>query len=194
MKPISKQQKLLAYEEAAPALQAGKVLCFQTDTVMGLHCLPNQVSKIISLKNCPNKPFILMISCLEDIMDEVELRNLSAYQLQQLNSIHQPPITWLVPHNGKNKQYQNLAKDKLLAVRMVFNLQIRQIIRSTGPLISTSANRFQEETADNLAEAYEIFGDRLEYCEIECQNCLKCPSIIKDLITGDVKRCLNYQK
>jgi L-threonylcarbamoyladenylate synthase len=50
-----------------------------------------------------------------------------------------------------------------LAVRVPDNFELRNLIKKTGPIVSTSANLRGQEPAKTVKEARKYFGDRLDF-------------------------------
>ena len=50
-----------------------------------------------------------------------------------------------------------------LAVRIPENEALRSLLRETGPLMTTSANKHGGKTAATIAEAQRIFGDSVDF-------------------------------
>ena len=64
-----------------------------------------------------------------------------------------------------------------LAVRLIKQNPLRQMILQIGPLVSTSANREGESPIRNSTAAEKVFGKKIDYyCEVnEKQEKASCP-------------------
>ena len=128
-------------ERAAGLLRAGAVVAFPTDTVYGLGAAtPEAVSRVYGLKGREaSKPLILMAAGAADL--GVRL-NAAARTLAER---HWPgPLTLVVPDGHRGT----------VGVRVPAHELMLALLRRTGPLWTTSANRSGEPdclTADEVA-------------------------------------------
>jgi tRNA threonylcarbamoyl adenosine modification protein (Sua5/YciO/YrdC/YwlC family) len=122
-------------EEIASVLLSGGVVLLPTDTVYGLHALPDFGSRIAAIKGRDeNKPFVTIAASIEQI------ESIGIEVPDQLREVWPAPLTAIL---YKNKS--------TLAIRVPDLAWLRSLLEQTGPLVSTSANRSGEDpiTAPN---------------------------------------------
>lgn len=145
-------------------LLKGSIGVLPTDTIYGIHALAlnkQSIEKVYSLRGRSiEKPFIILISSLEDLklfeitLDEKIKRKLSLIWPNPVSVILEVPANkFEYLHRGNNT----------LAFRLPNNKLLLQILRSTGPLISTSVNKEGEKSAQTIEEAFNYFGDKIDF-------------------------------
>ncbi|HVR39317.1 MAG TPA: L-threonylcarbamoyladenylate synthase [Thermoanaerobaculia bacterium] len=124
-------------------LQSGGVVLLPTDTIYGLHAIatdPRAVDRIVELKGRDDtKPFVVLAASIE----QLEELGIAARPeiLQALSSIWPGPLTAILSLRQPISASRNKSS---LAVRIPDLAWLRDLLRETGPLISTSANRSGE--------------------------------------------------
>lgn len=149
----------LVLEPAALAvrLQAGEPVLFPTDTLVALAALPEHAAQIWQLKQRPpDKPLILMGA------DLAQLRQVSGVQWPpqalQLAQRHWPgALTLVLPAAGPLVEQLNAAGNSL-GLRVPACPMAQELLRLSGPLATTSANRSGEPAATSADEAEACFG------------------------------------
>ena len=161
---------------AAQIINAGGVIVVPTDTVYGVACDPfNEaaVAKIYELKRRPRtKALQILMSGVED------LEKLGLYLPSPLDILGKKflpggysPIArakkgsvasnlaTLCKTNETDAQTQ--ATEATQGVRVPDCPELMQILRVTGPLAASSANRSGNESADSVEEAFAAFGNEI---------------------------------
>jgi L-threonylcarbamoyladenylate synthase len=143
----------LQLHEIAQSLAAGAVILMPTDTIYGLHAMATNdeaVNRIAEIKGRDDtKPFIVLSASVDQLAD----LGVSADHdlLARLASIWPAPLTVILPRGGST-----------LAVRIPALDWLRDLIKRTGPLVSTSANRSGEPAVDNPSTLAPDLQDRLD--------------------------------
>ncbi len=147
---VGKKEK----EKIIDFLKSGGVCVLPTDTVYGLHCLASNkkgIEKIHLLKKEEkDKPLINLISDKKDVsgfgikVGESEKIIIDKYW--------PGPNTIIFGKNDGSTVSFRVPADKFLI----------EIIKRTGPLVSTSANIHGYPPAKNVDEAIEYFGDEID--------------------------------
>lgn len=135
-----------------------------TDTIYGLvgrAFSKKAVERIYKIKKRnKNKPFIILVSSVEDIgMFGVSLSE-ETYLL--LKKIFPAKVSVILPCDNRKFAYLHRGK-KSLAFRVPKNLRLRRLIKKTGPLVAPSANPEGMILADTIQKAKEYFGDKVDF-------------------------------
>lgn len=163
---------------AAQIINAGGVIVVPTDTVYGVACDPfNEaaVAKIYQLKRRPRtKALQILMSSVSD------LEKLGLYLPTPLDVLAEKflpggysPIArakkdsvatrlaTLCKADDNNEQSKATQCEATQGVRVPDCPELMKILRVTGPLAASSANRSGNESADSVEEAFEAFGDEI---------------------------------
>jgi L-threonylcarbamoyladenylate synthase len=144
-----------ALEAALAVVRAGGLIAFPTDTVYGLGCAVNQYPSIQALFEAKgrdfNKAIAVLAGSVESLADVAESLNEQANRLAE----HFWPgaLTLVVPK--KSGLPENLSIYPTVGVRMPNHPFALQLLRATGPLATTSANRSGEA---NPVTAQEVLA------------------------------------
>lgn len=144
-----------------PALiKSGKVGVLPTDTVYGLVAdahNPEASAKILEIKGRPLKPGTLIAADIHQLAElGIKLRYLKAVEQYWPN-----PISIVLPM-GPELEYLHSGV-RSLPVRIPAYKPLLELLKQTGPLITTSANLPDEPTVLTIEEAVKIFGERLDF-------------------------------
>ncbi|MBF9308122.1 threonylcarbamoyl-AMP synthase [Bifidobacteriaceae bacterium NR044] len=165
---------------AAQIINEGGVIVVPTDTVYGVACDPfNEaaVAKIYELKRRPRtKALQILMSGVED------LEKLGLYLPSPLDILGKKflpggysPIARAkkgsvasnlatlckTNENDAQNNAQTEATEATQGVRVPDCPELMQILRVTGPLAASSANRSGNESADSVEEAFAAFGNEI---------------------------------
>lgn len=175
--------------QLARVLRAGGVIAYPTEAVWGLGCDPwNEaaVLRLLELKDRPvAKGLILVAADIEQF--DFLLDDLPQRWQDRLSSTWPGPYTWLVPHQGRLPQWVT-GQHQSVALRVSDHPVVRELCSLYGPLVSTSANPGGRPAARSRLRVEQYFHDQLDAV---CGGALggrRNPSIIRDLITGDIVR------
>ena len=131
-------------DETVRTLQHGGVALIATDTVYGLAALPTDekaVEKIYSLKCRPREMFLpIMVADMYDLELLGLDINVNAKKLFQSNLVP-GAITFVLGFKDESLKPYWLSSRVEIATRIPNNLLLLSILRETGPLLVTSANR-----------------------------------------------------
>lgn len=145
-------------------LQASKVGVIPTDTVYGLACSvfsKEALNRIYEIKGrSENKPLVILIADISD------LEKFGA----KISLVHQKVMEKYWP--GKvtiifeiSREFDYLDKGLGLAVRLPADENLRELLKQTGPLATTSANISGQPPAKNIKEAKNYFGSSVDFYE-----------------------------
>ncbi|ANV87117.1 L-threonylcarbamoyladenylate synthase [Picosynechococcus sp. PCC 7117] len=121
----------------------GQVVSFPTDTVPALAAKPDAAPLIYQLKRrSPDKPLILMTASLPEIWDYVVGSETEKAQWQAIAQEYWPgALTLVLPASEKVSAAMNPTNSGTIGVRVPDLALAQGILRKTGPLATTSANR-----------------------------------------------------
>ena len=151
---------VLEAADLAQHLQTGGAALFPTDTLVALAALPQHAGQIWQLKQRPpDKPLILMGAGLEQL-------------LQHTSGVHWPPqalglaqqhwpgaLTLVLPATGDLVAWLNPGGASL-GLRVPACPMAQALLRLSGPLATTSANRSGQPAATTAAEAAASFASQ----------------------------------
>ena len=147
----------MSLDAAVRAIKAGGVIAIPTDTVYGLACDPANaaaVSRIYAIKRRPDRlELTILAASAADIEEDVDLNPAA----QTLAAACWPgPLSiicalrsrrWAVPRDGTT-----------LSVRVPDHPITLELLRRTGPLATTSANRHGQPPCLRAAEVHDVFS------------------------------------
>jgi len=124
---------------ALEKLKSGMPIIFQTDTLPAIGCLPKFAQTIYDIKKRDRqKPLILMGAETKQIKDYVHESAKKDYE--NIASTYWPgALTMIIPISEKKKSIST-SKDFSLGLRVPNSSMAQNLIRETGPLLTSSAN------------------------------------------------------
>lgn len=155
-----RNHKSLADQELVQQLSKGAIGVMPTDTVYGLVCEANiqeAVMRLYKVKHRENKPGTIIAASVEQL---VEL-GLKKRYLKAVEQFWPGPVTVIVPTDNTALTYLDQGVGSL-AVRVVDDPRIIELLEQTGPLLTSSANKPGEPPATTIAQAKNYFGDTID--------------------------------
>lgn len=144
----------------------GQLCVIPTDTLYGISCSalnPEAVEKIYELKiRERTKPFIILINTIDDLKKfEINITSEQNIFLQK----HWPnKITVILECDNEKFSYLHRGQ-KSLAFRIPFNNWLQNLLKMTGPLVSTTVNIAGEPPIINIETAKKTFGEKISHYE-----------------------------
>lgn len=146
----------------AAALAAGGVVAVPTDTVYGLACDPGNAAAVDRIYALKQRPADLELGLLLAEAQEAEgLACLDAVARRLADAFWPGPLSLVVPV----RPHLGLAVPRYtssIMVRVPDHDLLRQLLRRTGPVASTSANPHGRPAAIRAAEVVAAFADQLD--------------------------------
>lgn len=150
----------LSDDKIPQLLAGGAVGVIPTDTVYGLACSAankQAVQRLYELKNREQKPGTIIAASIDQLVElGIKARYLKAVEHYWPNS-----ISIIIP-TGLDLTDLHLGKQSL-AVRIPKHVQLVELLKLSGPLLTTSANKPGKPEAVNIAEAQAYFGDSVDF-------------------------------
>lgn len=150
---------VVSRDEAAKLLNDGKVGVLPTDTVYGLVARAadeSAVTRMYALKKREQKPGTLIAADTT----QLSMLGVSDEQISRVSQYWPNPLSAVLAVHGNDYLHQGVGS---LAMRVVADEDTRQLLEKTGPLMTSSANQPGEPGATNLEEAYEYFGETIDF-------------------------------
>lgn len=150
----------LSNSDLPTLLRRGGMGVIPTDTVYGLVCQASNksaVKRLYKLKSREGKPGTVIAATIDQL---VEL-GIKARYLRAVEQFWPGPVSIIIP-SGLNLEYLDLGL-RTLAVRLPSTDSLNVLMQQTGPLLTTSANLPAEKPANNIEEAQNYFGDKLDF-------------------------------
>lgn len=145
----------------ADLLLAGKVGIIPTDTIYGIVARASNeaaATKVLEVKGRKYKPGTLIAESLEQIVDLGIPRRF----LKAVDQFWPGPVSVVVPMVDDKLTYLH-GGAMSLPVRIPNPSDLLNLLKKTGPLITTSANRPNEKPATTIQEAIDIFGSEIDF-------------------------------
>ncbi len=142
--------------ELAKRLAAGEAVLFPTDTLPALACRPAAAALLWRLKQRPaDKPLILMGAGLPQLIEALGVPWQQAW-LEQARRGWPGAVTLVLPFTGRLTDHLHPGGTSL-GLRVPACERARELLRLSGPLATTSANRSGQPAATTAAEAARQF-------------------------------------
>ncbi len=141
-------------------IKSGAVGVLPTDTVYGLVALAasdDAVKKLYKLKQRDKKPGTLIAASI----DQLVALGVKARYLKAVEQYWPNPISVIIPL-GTVLPYLHQGLYSL-AMRIPADPAVQKLLRSTGPLITSSANHPGDQPANTLEAAQKFFGDAVDF-------------------------------
>jgi L-threonylcarbamoyladenylate synthase len=178
---------LSSQDYAASVLINNGVIAHQTDTVIGLACLPTErlLLRLSRIKQRnKQKSFILLASSSQQLNDFIQV---DAKAFETLDTATQQPTTWLVPARN-NVSPLLIGNSNKIAIRITNHAGVKSICAQVGAIASTSANISDQQICYDMNQVRAIFGPSIDYIDQTQTPGAGKSSTIIDLITGAILR------
>ncbi|WP_435606895.1 L-threonylcarbamoyladenylate synthase [Pseudomonas knackmussii] len=176
-------------KRAAKIVRDGGVIAYPTEAVWGLGCDPwneDAVYRLLAIKARPvEKGLILVADNIRQF--DFLLADLPQSWQERLAASWPGPNTWLVPHQNRLPEWITGQHDSV-ALRVTDHPLVRELCALTGPLVSTSANPAGRPAARSRLRVEQYFRGELAGVLDGKLGGRRNPSLIRDLVTGQVVR------
>lgn len=150
----------ISNDEAVQALVNGNVGILPTDTVYGIVARAQDqqaVGRLYKLKHRERKPGTIIAASV----DQLIALGLETSILHRVAHVWPNSLSIIIP-TSPALSYLDQAVGSL-AVRIPSDENIRAMLEQTGPLVTSSANKPGEPTAETIQEAHAYFGDAVDF-------------------------------
>jgi len=148
---------------ASEQINSGSIGVIATDTVYGVVARasdPAAVERLYALKKRDDKPGTLIAASIE----QLEQLGLKHRYLKAVEQFWPGAISVIIPCSNPELAYLHRGKMSL-AVRIPDNKELQALLKSTGPLLTSSANHPGEPTATTAQQARDYFGNQVDFYE-----------------------------
>lgn len=174
---------LLSLLEAAPFLNRGDVGVLPTDTVYGLVTIARSeqaVTRMYALKSREKKPGTLIAAD----SSQLEALGVPREELDKISQWWPNPLSAVLPMNGNEYLHQGVGD---IAMRVVADPLVRELLLITGPLITSSANLPGEPESKTIDDAEHYFGESVDFYVDGGEISSGVPSTIIRPRNGDIE-------
>jgi L-threonylcarbamoyladenylate synthase len=178
-------------DRAVRALDAGELVVFPTDTLLGLAARaadPKAVARLLRAKARPGgQPLSVAVSSA----DEIEPLGRLSRTARGFVRRHLPgPYTILLrpTPTARRRLAPAVAGGRTIGLRVPDHPVARELARRVGPIVATSANRHGERPARTIAEAERAFGSKVRVYLAARPPPVGRPSDLVDLTGSGVGR------
>ncbi len=176
--------KSVTDEAVVDKLRSGAVGVLPTDTLYGLVCAASNkesVARLYTLKNRDKEPGTLVAANIDQLTGlGIPRRYLTAVEQFWPGSVS----IEIASHPSLN--YLDLGSFRL-AVRIPSDPQVQGLLKQTGPLMTTSANLPGDPPATTIAQAQEIFGDKLDFYVVDGDLSNRQPSTLIRIVDDELQ-------
>lgn len=152
---------ILDWKEAAQALlETQAVGILPSDTLYGLMCRAadeKAAERLYALKHRENKPGTLIAASVEQL---VEL-GIKARYMRPVEHYWPGSISIIIP-TGNSLGYLTQETGSI-AVRVIAESPLKELMRRVGPLLTSSANQSGMLPAENIEQAKLYFNDNVDF-------------------------------
>ena len=143
--------------ECAAAIARGEVIVIPTDTVYGLACDPGRAEAVERIYEIKRRPAELELTLLGAAAPDFAGLVVMSTEVQGVAARYWPGALSIVLPVGE-KRIPIPRRGTTLSVRVPQHPVLEELLRRTGPLATTSANRHGEPAATTAAEADAELG------------------------------------
>jgi L-threonylcarbamoyladenylate synthase len=162
-------------------MKHGEIAVIPTDTVYGVVARaadPEAVARLYKLKHREGKPGTVVAASI----DQLIAMGLSRDYLEKVEHVWPGAVSVIIPC-GQDLFYVHQGTNSL-AIRIPDDAELLELLKETGPLLTSSANQPGEPPATSIDEARAYFGDDVD-CYVDGGIINRPPSTVIRL-AGDV--------
>lgn len=153
------KSKLISFSEAAAQLKQGNIGVIPTDTIYGLAASAYDevaVTRLYAAKKREHKPGTIIAANIEQLVS----LGIEKQYLDRISSLWPASLSVVIPTSDRSYLHQDIGS---LAMRVVTDSGLRTILEQTGPLLTSSANQPGEPESTIIEQAWQYFGDTIDF-------------------------------
>lgn len=154
--------------QAVEIVRDGGLIVIPTDTVYGVACDPRNIEAIRKVFAAKQRPKYKSLQVLLPSIESLEKLHLDLpVPLNRLSAMFMPGAFSPIAVAGDNCTLATVRTDPATGkatqgVRIPNSAVALRVLRATGPLAATSANRSGDESAQTVDEAVQALGDAVD--------------------------------
>jgi L-threonylcarbamoyladenylate synthase len=149
-------------EAAVAAVRGGKAIVFPTDTVYGIGARPDDPAATGAVFEAKERPRDLPLPVLAASVDEAAGIAIFDARATRLAEAFWPgTLTIVLPRSDRSRTWDLGGDGTSIGVRVPGHALTLELLRLTGPLAVTSANRTGGAPGEDRDALVAIFGDRV---------------------------------
>jgi L-threonylcarbamoyladenylate synthase len=176
-----------ANELTANQTKNGKIGVIPTDTIYGVAASAFSKKAVARaykiLKRNPKKPFIVLVGSIEDL--DLFGIILDSTTKNILKKLWPGKVSVVLPNENRKFEYLHRGR-KTLAFRLPKKKSLINLLKKTGPLISTSANPEGLKPAETITQAKKHFGDKIDFY-VDGGKMKSLPSTLVEIKKGKIR-------
>lgn len=156
---MSAHYRSISDKAVAEALAAGKIGVIPTDTLYGVVCPASNetaVRDLYALKPRIKKLGTIIAASIEQLVD----LGFKARYLKAIEQYWPGAVSIVIPISEIGYLHQEVGS---IPVRIPNSKTVIDLLKRTGPLLTTSANKPDQPPANNIKEAEQYFGDKVSF-------------------------------
>jgi L-threonylcarbamoyladenylate synthase len=149
-------------EVAVTAVRDGKAIIFPTDTVYGIGARPDDPAATGAVFEAKERPRDLALPVLAASVDDAaRIAAFDARATRLAEAFWPGTLTIVLPRSERSRMWDLGGDGMSIGVRVPGHPLTLELLRRTGPLAVTSANRSGEAPGEDRDALVAIFGDRV---------------------------------
>ena len=173
-------------EAAVAAVRAGRPIVFPTDTVYGIGARPDDPAAVAAVFEAKERPRQLALPVLVATVDDAAAIAAFDGRASRLSEAFWPgSLTIVLPRGDRSRGWDLGGDGRSIAVRVPDHPVTLELLRRTGPLAVTSANRSGEPPAEDRDGLVAIFGSRVGAYLVDAVPLRGTASTVLDLTGPD---------
>lgn len=184
---IVQADKPRAVEQAASALSRGELVVLPTDTVYGIAARVDRRSAIAALIDAKGRSSDLALPVLVADLDQARAVGRFSSAAERLAEKFWPGPLTVVVERVEGFDVALGGDGETVGVRVPDHEVALDLLRSSGPLATSSANRSGEETPKSVDKIAEIFGGEVAIYLDGGLTKTAMPSAVVSLAGGEVR-------
>jgi len=174
-------------DAVADAVESGELIVYPTETVYGIGACIFDETAVKKLYLAKNRPFDMPLSvAVSDIEMMMTVAEPDERATKLADAFLPGPLTLIIKKKDSVPDIVTSMSDKV-GIRIPDHSLALEIIKRTGPIVATSANKHSHPDAVNVNEAVNDLGDAVSMY-VDCGPCtLGKPSTIVWLTDGKME-------
>jgi L-threonylcarbamoyladenylate synthase len=173
-------------DDAIGAALRGELVVLPTDTVYGIGTRPDRPEATAALFAAKGRPRDLELPVLvASLASAAEIARVDERAERLASELWPGALTLVLPRTGESRPWDLGGDAETIGVRVPHHPLALALLRGTGPLAVTSANRSGSRTPSTCDELQAVFGDAVSVYLCEEMPVIGWASTVVDLAHGE---------